>query len=288
MKYVFIVIFILFGNQLLFSQNASSIFLRYKNSQKCQQLETAIIRYKNKDNLVVDLVSVIHIADKDYYKKINKLLAVYEIVLFELVKPEKLKIAQINYNDKDYSKIQNMFRLLFNLEHQMKHIQYEKKNFVHADISSETLLLLQKQYNRNLSSMMNNVSKEYMKYYQKKNQQPPQLSLPVILGFLLQKNSSRELKKWFAPQLVEIIKIMSGKEHGVAPILLLKRNQQAIKTLRKIILQGNKKIAIFYGAAHMPHFEKVLINLYKFVKEETIWLPAWKLSDNCQKKIIND
>jgi hypothetical protein len=50
-----------------------------------------------------------------------------------------------------------------------------------------------------------------------------------------------------------------------------------MKVLKKEIDRGQKKIAIFYGAAHMPDFEKRLRDELGLVPVSTTWMPAWDL-----------
>src|SRR5262249_40290317 len=52
-------------------------------------LETSVVRYASPTGgLTVDLVGVVHVADKNYYQKLNKLFEQYDVVLYELVAPQ--------------------------------------------------------------------------------------------------------------------------------------------------------------------------------------------------------
>ena len=55
------------------------------------------------------------------------------------------------------------------------------------------------------------------------------------------------------------------------------RNQAAMRVLGKELAKGKKKLGIFYGAAHMPYFEKRLRDEYDLVPVSTHWLRAWDL-----------
>jgi hypothetical protein len=55
------------------------------------------------------------------------------------------------------------------------------------------------------------------------------------------------------------------------------RNAAAMKELQKQLVAGKKKIAIFYGAAHMPDFEKRLAADFGMKPTETRWVTAWDL-----------
>jgi len=64
-------------------------FLRVKRDAKDNPvaLETAVVRYASADGkgVTVDLVGAVHIGDKDYYDKLNKLMEQYDVLLYELV-----------------------------------------------------------------------------------------------------------------------------------------------------------------------------------------------------------
>jgi hypothetical protein len=55
------------------------------------------------------------------------------------------------------------------------------------------------------------------------------------------------------------------------------RNQRAIDVLREQLKAGGKRVAIFYGVAHMPDMEQRLTEQLGFVYLDTTWIDAWKL-----------
>ena len=61
-------------------------------------LQTEIISYKAEEGkwkgVTVDLIGVVHIGDKDYYKALNKRFRDYDAVLYELVAPENANVPQ--------------------------------------------------------------------------------------------------------------------------------------------------------------------------------------------------
>jgi len=61
--------------------------------------------------------------------------------------------------------------------------------------------------------------------------------------------------------------------------LVSDRNKVALAELRNAIDGNKKKIAIFYGAAHMPDFQKRLKDDFELAPIETRWLTAWNLKD---------
>ncbi len=66
--------------------------------------------------------------------------------------------------------------------------------------------------------------------------------------------------------------------------LISGRNQKAVDVLREQIDAGKRKIAIFYGAAHMFDFENRLADQFKMKPVETRWFEAWNLKSPAEKK----
>lgn len=55
------------------------------------------------------------------------------------------------------------------------------------------------------------------------------------------------------------------------------RNQKALSVLGQELKRGHRKIAIFYGAAHMLDMEKRLVRDYGVQFSGQAWVPAWDL-----------
>src|SRR5262249_44271283 len=91
--------------------------------------------------LTVDLIAVVHVADRDYYEKLNKHFTQYDALLYELVAPAGTKIPKggKKNNDNLVSLLQNLMKLALGLDHQMDVVDYTKKNFVHADMSPQDM-----------------------------------------------------------------------------------------------------------------------------------------------------
>ncbi|MDE0737094.1 MAG: hypothetical protein OSB47_14830, partial [Pirellulaceae bacterium] len=109
-----------------------------------EALQTAIVRYvpETGDNeLIVDLIGAVHIGDRLYYQKLNKLFENYDVVLYELVAPEGTVIPKGGRTESTnpLAMIQTMMKSVLGLELQLEKIDYTKNNFVHADLSPEKM-----------------------------------------------------------------------------------------------------------------------------------------------------
>ena len=116
--------------------------LRKDAAKEPVALETSITRYVpasgKPQGLYVDLVGAIHVGEREYYEQLNQLFDDYDAVLFELVAPEGTKIPRGGRKSSGLSLIASLQRVLKNtldLEFQLEHVDYTKKNMVHADMS---------------------------------------------------------------------------------------------------------------------------------------------------------
>ena len=79
-----------------------------------------------------------------------------------------------------------------------------------------------------------------------------------LLAALFDPNRPLALKRLMADQM----ELIEGSGTGLGPtldtILVKDRNEAAMKVLAKEIKTRHRKIAIFYGAAHMPDFDRRL------------------------------
>jgi hypothetical protein len=61
-------------------------------------------------------------------------------------------------------------------------------------------------------------------------------------------------------------------------LLIDDRNAACMKVFQQQLARGKKKIAIFYGAAHMPDFERRLIQDHGMKRQSVEWYNAWDLA----------
>jgi cell division protein FtsI/penicillin-binding protein 2 len=65
--------------------------------------------------------------------------------------------------------------------------------------------------------------------------------------------------------------------------MITDRNGAAAEVLADQIKAGRRKIAIFYGAAHMDDFDEKLQREFQLQPRETVWLEAWDLRDPAER-----
>ncbi|XP_047311310.1 uncharacterized protein LOC124914748 [Impatiens glandulifera] len=146
----------------IFQQNNSiADFMRFRKSDSAE-LQTAVVSYRKKfpwsllqPFLQVDLVSTIHIADKEYFSTLQKSLDDYDCVLYEMVASrESLERRQDpNPSTKLQTSRSRSFNIIGCIQRQMARIlaldfqldclDYESDKWYHADLDFETFKLLQ-------------------------------------------------------------------------------------------------------------------------------------------------
>ncbi|NBS33879.1 MAG: hypothetical protein EBS83_14020, partial [Planctomycetia bacterium] len=76
---------------------------------------------------------------------------------------------------------------------------------------------------------------------------------------------------------MDVLTSAFGGEDGSS--LITDRNAAALAVLNAQLRQGEKSLAIFYGAAHMDDFDRRLRIDFGLEPQETAWLEAWDLRE---------
>ncbi|XP_043701476.1 uncharacterized protein LOC122651950 [Telopea speciosissima] len=160
------------GEQFL-ENNSIADFMRFRKSdrQSNSQLQTAVVSYRKKfpwsllqPFLQVDLVSTIHIADKDYFATLQKELEQYDCVLYEMVaskeslenrrKPTSAKRLKSSRSRgfNILGCIQRQMARVLTLDFQLDCLDYQGENWYHADLDYETFKVLQLERGESLFS----------------------------------------------------------------------------------------------------------------------------------------
>ncbi|KAI3417010.1 uncharacterized protein J3R85_014855 [Psidium guajava] len=144
--------------------NSIADFMRFKRgSHKANgELQTAVVSYRKRfpwsllwPFLQVDLVSTIHIADREYFSTLQRELEPYDCVLYEMVASrESLENRRSPVATKRLKSsrargfnilgcIQRQMARMLMLDFQLDCLDYQAENWYHADLDFETFKLLQ-------------------------------------------------------------------------------------------------------------------------------------------------
>jgi hypothetical protein len=291
MKYLIILSLFLFSNLVIakdsnLSQNVleqnKTEFLRIKNDKDNSpvSLQLANARYVPVNgipsDMYVDLISAVHIADKSYYQNLNELFKTYDVVLYELVAPEGTRVGDNAANEGKslLSTLQQGMKNVLGLTFQLEEVDYSPKNFVHADISPEDFKNSMDEKGESFASMF---MRMWLIGLQQQVTNPNAVNNVQLLSALFSPNKERDLKILAAQQFMEMDPVMNALEGDNGSTIVTARNLKALKVLRQEIEKGNKTFAIFYGAAHMPEMEKVMMKEFKLKPDQVNWVDAWNL-----------
>jgi hypothetical protein len=262
------------------------IRLRVDAKHQAQELETATVRLARpgKDGATVDLVGVVHVGDRGYYEKLNEQLKQYDVVLYELVAEPGTRIPKGGRREVDnpLAFVQQALKLILDLELQTEQIDYTQKHFLHADLSPQQMAeAIRERGDTGLTLFLNiaaDVIRQQNLQERKRGKEPAADEAEFDpLGLLLDPEGAVKLKRLMAEQMEALLSPEGGLGPTLGRILIADRNKAALKVLQKQLAKGKKKIAIFYGAAHMPDFEKRLGDEFGFKRQREEWLTAWDL-----------
>ncbi|MHA1948330.1 MAG: hypothetical protein ACW99G_03685 [Candidatus Thorarchaeota archaeon] len=270
-------------------------FLRVSedDEKEVTSLDTAIVSYVKANPTIaqspleadpqIDLVGAIHVGDKSYYEDLNKRFKEYDVVLYELVAPQGNKPPKGGgtRSDNPIAMLQQLMKKALALEHQLEIVDYEPENFVHADLSLRGMIEAAKKRGEDKITFGLGIARDIMISLNKmqteggpNNPEIPEIdALALLLG---DKKEGNKLKKVFART---IDPKSSGLGSTVENSIVGDRNDACLKVLKEQLKAGKTKIAIFYGAAHMPDFEKKLLTNFGMKKSKSVWVKAWNLEN---------
>ncbi len=247
------------------------------------KLQTAVARFQRGDT-IVDLIAAVHLADKEYFDRLNFLLRTYNVVLYEMVGGRfPAKAAQNPKGElSGVRSVQQMSTQILDLEFQLDNINYRMPNFVHADVTMAQYQRLKKEKNQNMATLLGRVIK-IAESGDLAGIPAGEAAAGDFLTSLLAALSSGDsvaLKRQLAPILSEAESMVALIEGEEGTVLISERNKVVIAKLKETLVKrsGQKgKIAIFYGAGHMPDLENRLI-AEGFEKKKSVWIDAWNLA----------
>ncbi len=260
-------------------------FIRFVEGEKGDSLQTAIVSYESshQKKVQVDLVGAIHIADKACYDTLNQRFKNYDVVLYELVGPafsERAKAQTPPSNGQQHlawvGQLQARMKEALKLHGQLECIDYTARNFVHADMGATQFAESQKEKHETFLTLYLKAMLAQKESRAKDGVDSDAVGLVTLLKLLTAKDSSTGLKRMIAREFDSVESIMAGVESGNGTALVGERNRVALEVMDKEIAAGKKRLAIFYGAAHLDDMDARL-RKKGFKRVKTEWLTAWDI-----------
>ncbi|NDC53405.1 MAG: hypothetical protein EBZ74_03725 [Planctomycetia bacterium] len=259
-------------------------FLRLSRDERGDpvSLDTSIVRYREAGGdtpLEVDLVAAVHLGGRAYYDTLNRVFRRYDAVLYELVAPDHARVPKPGHRPAGAigSAQQGLTRML-GLEFQLEKIDYRARNFVHADLSPKEFEAAMARRGESWWGMFLRLMREgAARADREAGPGAADVGFGDLFGLLFGGDREVRLRRIMAEQFtdMEVLTAAFGGEKGSS--LITDRNAAALGVLRDEIRRGRRRIAIFYGAAHMDDFDERLREDFALQPVETDWLEAWDL-----------
>ena len=261
-------------------------YIRYAESPEAVKLEIAIKTFTLPTGQKVDLMGVVHIADKPYYDELNKRFDAYDAVLFELVGNPKRLTENAPPTEEEQrhrpgggaiSGIQGAMSKYLKLSFQLGAIDYTKPNMVHADTTAEEFEKMQKERGESMMTLFMRAMRAQLTG-EIDNTVAGELDMIGLIRILMSQDSAAEFKKILARMFDQAESMTAILEGPQGSAILTGRNDVVMKKIREV-LAGKKKqrIAVFYGAAHMPGIERMMLKDMKATAAGEEWLSAWTM-----------
>ena len=226
-------------------------------------------------DLEVDLVGAIHIADIRYFDELNARFRDYDTVLYELVAPEGTRVPLGGVEGGGIlSSIQGGLGGLLGLSFQLNHIDYTQPNLIHSDLSPEEISASMAARGESAASLIARLLSISLSEYSK---DPVGASSLGLIAAFFSPDRERMLKAQLAPMLLDMETATAAFEGEDGSTLVGERNKRAVSDLGERIASGDRRIAIFYGAAHLGGIEELIEQDFGMQRAGIVWVDAWDL-----------
>ena len=266
------------------SEQRRSKFIRIHTDKNAQPLalQTAITSYRPKNGIrVVDLIAAVHLGEQSYYGALNKQFESYDVLLYELVAPKgAIPTRHPGRATNIFSMLQRLPGTMLGLESQLDHVDYAKPNFVHADLSPEEMARRMSERGDDVLSIamevFDDIQEQQDRIQQAQQNDPTNPSATTDILEML--SDPLDMKRKLAVYFTDSDNLAAGLGKTLNRMLINDRNQAAMRALQTELSKGKQRIGIFYGAAHMPDFDRRLREDLEMQPNEQQWLTAWDLT----------
>ncbi|MEC9048340.1 MAG: hypothetical protein VYA51_10030 [Planctomycetota bacterium] len=259
-----------------------SEFARFVKVADGGHFDTAITTYE-KDGAQVVFYAAVHIADRACYQALNERFRGCDVLLYELVGEEDARPSK-GQRSRGFNPVGVLQQALKNglqLSFQLEEIDYQAKNFVHADMTPQEFQSSMAARGESLLSIMYDMMGESAdKLREQSEGGSGQPDVDLVAAF--RTGAGRHMMRMTFAQQLESMGLMAAGGEGST--LLEGRNEKCLKVLRRELAAGHDRIGIYYGAAHMPHMERRLVEDMGFRKVKHEWLQSW----DCTRRADGD
>lgn len=245
-------------------------FSRYVSEPDGGQLETAIATYR-RGTVTVTLLASVHVADREHYEDLQRRFAAFDKLLYEFIAdPDLRPHPGMEFEEDWLSVVMSSMGRGFSLHQQEEVLDYRQDNFVHADMTNEEFEAAMARHNSSiLGELMSTPNAEVDRDAEKRRG-----TVDLVEAF-------RSGRGAHAMRVMGARMMATPEPKTRKPTVIIEgRNDKCLAVLQEQLDAGVENIGIYYGAAHMEHMERRLLDDFgfEFVREE--WITAW----DCDRK----
>jgi hypothetical protein len=282
-----------------------SSFLRiHKPADEVLELQIALVKLRpmaDREGPVIWLAGVSHIGEREYYADLQKHLDSQSLVLFEGIDGGELKKSERASAGAKQStgSIQSSLAKALGLVFQLDAIDYSREHFQNSDLTLNQLqtLLGGEKSNRAVSPQRSSAARaepadEIQEEFERLLSLMDESSWTgQLMGTVFQWLGANP--RWQAIARFLLIEILGNMQGDMAQfenlppamkhlleVLLHARNNAVLEDL-ELALKGENpppSISLFYGAAHMAHFQQSIEERFRYSREKEVWLTAFSVN----------
>jgi hypothetical protein len=238
------------------------------------KMQSAIGRYVNGDGVAVDLLSTMHIGDTQFFRDLAKRFPKYDAVAYELVAPRGVPPTEEGVNDQQRTIARDC-----DLENQGPHVNYERPNFVHADLTLEEITKLETSKHGTFKGALGDGPGIKAARDERDTAGQAQIYADIAAAKKAGPAEKIRLMRRAYSRLLAVTALPApGQTYPAGmEVLVGARNDQVIRVLTERMSAGDKKLAVLYGAAHMVDLEHRLFEM-GFKRQSVTWETAWTVA----------
>jgi hypothetical protein len=199
------------------------------------------------------------------------------VVLYELIAmPDQRVPDPENGNPHPAKLLQEMVGDSLGFKHQIDRIDYKTENMVHSDLSPREMELARHKRGDDELAILADLILDMLR---KMNDEYAEPVAPFDLAILSDPDGGIKLRRILARTIGDSGSPASLLHPTLLRSLIEDRNERAVEVFQQQLDEGKRRIAFFWGAAHMPDLEKRLILEYGFQREDVRWRNAWDLRE---------
>jgi hypothetical protein len=238
-------------------------------------LDTAVVRFEPRDRsgpaVTVDLVAAVHVGERAYYKELNRRFDDYDLVLYELLAEDGTVVTPEHAARRDHpvNMVQGGMQDALGLAHQLAMIDYQRDHFVRADMTPTEFLESMRKRDESIAKLLFRMAGNALAVQ----------SGDAGASDIRMLSALMQLRLAMAEQLLQFGGSLPALDGPHGSTLVTERNKKALEGLTKQLKMGKQRIAIFYGAAHMPDMQNRLETDFHLRRTKVEWIEAWNLEE---------